>query len=192
MRSRRRSGDPYGNDPAGLGSSASRATASSISRTPAGSSWRNPAAWSIAWASQMTSRLTRLGRAAAAPRHAERTRSAWRPPGHASPPALPGLRRPLAPARWRPVPGPASAGSRTPAPPPRLGRRGGSPRTTRCPGRSPGSRRLAGRLSCCFLYGTSGFATHPGMPAGLRGVMALRPRRVLPDSAELPSAPRRA
>ena len=37
-RSRRRSGDPYGNDPAGRGSSASRATASSISRTPAGSS----------------------------------------------------------------------------------------------------------------------------------------------------------
>jgi mannose/fructose/N-acetylgalactosamine-specific phosphotransferase system component IIC len=31
----------------------SRATASSISRTPSGSSWRNPAAWSIAWASQM-------------------------------------------------------------------------------------------------------------------------------------------
>src|SRR5208337_3125063 len=40
--------------------------------------------------------------------------------------------------------------------PPRLGRRGGSPRTTRCPGRSPGSGRLAGRSSCCLLYGASG------------------------------------
>ncbi len=46
---------------------------------------------------------------------------------------------------------PASVGSRTPAPPPRLGRRGGSPPTTRCPGRSPGSGRLAGRSSCCLL-----------------------------------------
>jgi hypothetical protein len=59
---------------------------------PSGSSRRNPAAWSIAWASQMTWRLTRPGRAAAAPRRAERTRSAQRPPGHASPPALPCLR----------------------------------------------------------------------------------------------------
>jgi hypothetical protein len=56
-------------------------------------------------------------------------RSARRLPGHTSPPALPCLRRSLAPARWRPVTGRASAGSRTPAPPPRLGRRGGSPRT---------------------------------------------------------------
>jgi hypothetical protein len=70
----------------------------------------------------------------------------------------------------------ASAESRTPAPPPRLGG-GGSPPTTRCPGRSPGTGRLAGRSWCCTRQGFPGFAIHPGMPAGPRGVMPLQPRR---------------
>ena len=49
-RSRRRSGDPYGNDPAGRGSSASRSTVSSTSQRPSGSPG-NPAAWLIAFSS---------------------------------------------------------------------------------------------------------------------------------------------
>ena len=44
---RRRSGDPYGNNPVGRGSSASQSIASNTARMPCGSS-RNAAAWLIA------------------------------------------------------------------------------------------------------------------------------------------------
>jgi hypothetical protein len=76
-----------------------------------------------------------------------------RTPHTAARPAVPSARR-APPPHHLPAPsalchrrcrGPA-AGSQTPAPPPRLGCRGGSPRTTRCPGRSPGSGRRLGAI----------------------------------------------
>jgi hypothetical protein len=92
---------------------------------------------------------------AAAPRRALRMRSFRRPPGHASPPELPCLRRPLAPASWRPVPGHASARRRTPAPPPRPRRRGGSPYPVRVPPRPSGlpiASTMSPTASCATPY----------------------------------------
>src|ERR1039458_6405591 len=96
----------------------------------------------------MTRRLTWSGPAAAVPHRRAGRRSARLPPA-SSPPAAPRRPRRLpVPARTRAAPVPAAAGSRPPAPLRRPARPGGSPHTSRCPGRARG--RLAAR-SCGSL-----------------------------------------
>src|ERR1039457_1727765 len=111
----------------------------------------------------MTRRLTWSGPAAAVPHRRARRRSGRLPPAPSTPAAPRYPRRLPVPARTRSAPVPAAAGSRPPAPPRRPARPGGSPHTSRCPGRARGrlAARSCGSLLCLLQFPVDGGPRHP-------------------------------
>ena len=191
-RSRRRSGDPYGNDPAGPGSLASRATASSISRTPVGVVAEEPGRLvnRLGLPDDLTAHPARPSRRSAsscgtyevclAASRARQSASAARSSASSSSCALAACSR----ARKRRK---SDTGTTTAAWPPRW-------ITSYGPVSGPFAGISSAGWAVIVLLPVRDFrlchpSWHACRPARCHGAATAR---VLPDSAELPSAPRRA